>query len=136
MTKENQGLKETMKPSTQGAGIFYISDRWFLNSAWSIRHSFVFFMQRLTEEKADNSWSDKPHCLSVRSKKAFQSFQELMYTIYPACVLQWNIFLRHYIFKKCFIHLTQYLWSTYHIFSNDASFTESKQQGFESLESN
>lgn len=75
-----------MKPSTQGAGISYISDRWFLNSAWSIQDSFVFFMQRLPEGKADNSWGDKPHCPSVK----------LIYTICPACVSQWNIFLRHF----------------------------------------
>lgn len=41
----------------------------------------MFFMQRLNEGKAINSWADKTHSLSVK-EKAFQGFQELTY---PVC---------------------------------------------------
>lgn len=63
----------------------------------------MFFMQRLNEGKAVNSWADKTHSLSVK-EKAFQGFQELtdlvyctllMYCLIRCLCIAMKRFIRH-----------------------------------------
>lgn len=100
MTKRNLRLKETMKPSTQGAGISYISNRWFLNSVWSVQDSFVFFMQRLPEGKADNSWGNKPHCPSVKEVGFSKPSGANIYHLSCLCIAMKHFYKTLFLFIK------------------------------------
>lgn len=106
----------------------------------------MFFMQRLNEGKAVNSWADKTHSLSVK-EKAFQGFRELTYLVYCTLLMYCLIrclciamkrFIRHsfLVIKK--ISVSFFYHDKYGLtsFQMMPSFTESKQQGFENFESN
>lgn len=76
-----------IQPSIQGWNFLHL---WQMVSQLKTA-LIVFFMQRLNEGKSVKAEMRNPTVYLWR-KKASQSFQELIYTGQPACVLQWNTF--------------------------------------------